>query len=351
MPNGPPKRAPLLRHPIAIGLALAIGIGLLTAFSTARAALFLGFAAILMASLMSFPVNLLTRWMPRGLAVVVTIVAMLALVTALIVVLVPTLSAEGERLTDHIAEAADRLQQWMQDTPAVTDGGKAIESTVRDRVREWIGTTMAQAVPASLGLVEGLLSAVVVLVLGAFFVHRPGSYRHGLLRLVPISWEDRAAQLWDAEVHALRHWVGGMLVSMAIMGTLTGLGLWIAGIDGWPLLAVLTFFGTFVPYAGAIATAIPGLVVGLAQSPAHFFYALLVYVGVHVTEGYIVQPMIMKRAVHLQPALLLFWQALMTGAFGVIGVIGATPLLVAVQVMVQNVYIEGYLGRVPEPVD
>jgi predicted PurR-regulated permease PerM len=193
------------------------------------------------------------------------------------------------------------------------------------------------------------MGVVVVLVLGAFLVHRPSSYRQGLLRLLPQAWEERCAMLLDQEAEALRHWVGGMLVSMTVMGTLAGLGLWLAGIHVWLLLAVLTFCGTFVPYAGAIASAVPGLVMGLAHSPAHFFYACGVYLGVHITEGYIVQPMIMKRTVELQPAMLLFWQALMGGAFGVLGVIVATPLLVTVQVLVRVVYVEGYLGKEPEP--
>jgi predicted PurR-regulated permease PerM len=46
-----------------------------------------------------------------------------------------------------------------------------------------------------------------------------------------------------------------------------------------------------------VSSAVPGLLVGLAQSPNHFFMALGVYVGVHVIEGYLVQPYVMRRAV------------------------------------------------------
>jgi predicted PurR-regulated permease PerM len=344
-----PRKSPLLRHPIAVGLVLTIGIGLLMAIGAAQVAFFLAFAAMLLASLMSFPVEWLSRWMPRGVAVLITVFLLLAIVAVLAAVSVRKLAAEGQGMIEHVSDAVARLQNWFEDhgQPADGNAGQAIAS-LRQRVDEWLANAAAKVVPAALTTVEAVFGAVVVLVLGAFIVHRPDVYRRGLLRLMPVKWEQRCAQVCDEEATALRRWIGGMLVSMTVMGALTGLGLWIAGIKVWLLLAVLTFFGTFVPYAGAIATAVPGLVMGLAQSSTHFFYALVVYLGVHIVEGYIVQPLIMKRAVHLQPALLLFWQSLIGAAFGVLGVMVATPLLVAVQVLVRLVYVEDYLGKEPE---
>ena len=95
-------------------------------------------------------------------------------------------------------------------------------------------------------------------------------------------------------------WITGSSIMAA--GGWTAIPMWVLGI--------LTFLGTFVPYVGAIASAVPGLIVGLAQSPMHFVYALLVYIGVHLVEGYMVSPYIMKRSVHLRPGWLLFWQLL-----------------------------------------
>ena len=114
--------------------------------------------------------------------------------------------------------------------------------------------------------------------------------------------------------------------------------------QGWVLLGLLTFFGTFVPYVGAVSSSVPGLLIGLGQSPNHFFMALAVYVGVHVIEGYLVQPVVMRRAVETNPALL-FFQALMGALFGLLGLIVATPLLTVLQIIVTTLWIEGRLHR------
>ena len=144
-------------------------------------------------------------------------------------------------------------------------------------------------------------------------------------------------------------WAGqrAILISMSIMGTLTAIGLRVAGVDGWATLALLTFLGTFIPYAGALASALPGLAVALADSPRRFGYALLVYLAVHFVEGYVVEPMVMKRAARLRPALLLFFQLLAGAVFGVLGVIVATPLLACAQVAVDYLYVERALGKRP----
>jgi len=143
----------------------------------------------------------------------------------------------------------------------------------------------------------------------------------------------------------LRRWVGGIVISMTLMGTLTAIGLATIGIEQWLLLGVLTFLATFVPYVGAIASSVPGILAGLAQSPRHFLLAIAVYVGVHLVEGYIVEPAVMRRAVEIRPALLLFGQGVFSAVFGLMGTVVATPLIVCGQILTDYLWVERRLGK------
>jgi predicted PurR-regulated permease PerM len=196
-----------------------------------------------------------------------------------------------------------------------------------------------------MGIVSALTAAILVFVLGLFLVNEPQTYRKGLRLLVPTRFEEPFDSSYEKVGTGLRKWVGGIVVSMTIMGTLTAAGLAIAGIKGWMVLGLLTFFGTFVPYVGALASAIPGLIVGASQDTTHLLAAAGVYLGVHLVEGYLVQPLIMKRAVHLQPALLLVWQGVFGAIFGLAGTIVATPMLVCVQILTQHLWVERRLGK------
>ena len=135
---------------------------------------------------------------------------------------------------------------------------------------------------------------------------------------------------------------------MLIMGLVCAIGLKLIGIQNWLLLGIITFFATFVPYVGAIASAVPGLLLGLAASPEKCLEAAGVYLIVHIVEGYVVQPLIMKRAVEIRPAVLLLWQLSIGAIFGVLGILIATPLLVCVQIAVGYLYIEKTLHKKSE---
>jgi predicted PurR-regulated permease PerM len=55
----------------------------------------------------------------------------------------------------------------------------------------------------------------------------------------------------------------------------------------------------------------------------------------------------MRRAVEANPALLLFFQAVMGVLFGLLGLIVATPLLTVLQIVVTTLWIEGRLHKTP----
>jgi len=100
-----------------------------------------------------------------------------------------------------------------------------------------------------------------------------------------------------------------------------------------------------VPYLGALVSAIPGLLIALSVDSTHFLLALGVYTAVHVTEGYFVEPLVMRSAVRVRPALLLSAQAAATAVFGVTGTMVATPLLVCAQELTAYLWIERRLGK------
>jgi predicted PurR-regulated permease PerM len=343
-------RAPLLRHPIIVGVALIVIYTVLSALLDAKEAWFMGFLAILMAVVFSFPVGLLSRVMPRGLAVICTLVTFLIGVAGMGLLAAPVISHQVKQLAVQVPEAASRLDDWFTEIHAKSGvsqmpQGNQLANRLKDRAAKAVEEVASMTVPAAFGALYGLSGAFLVLILGAFLVLQPDTYRRALRTLVPAHYNSVFDESWRRLGQGLRHWIGGILISMSIMGVFTATALKIAGIDDWFMLGVLTCAGTFIPYAGAIVTSVPGLILALAQSPRHLAYAMIVYLGVHIVEGYIVQPLVMKRAVELKPGTLLFWQLLMGSIFGLMGIVVATPLLVCAEMLVGYLYIERNLHK------
>jgi predicted PurR-regulated permease PerM len=334
-PGAPARRA----TPLRAGVALICFVAGLAAAWLAREVLLLAFLGVLIAVVFSFPVGWLSRVVPRGVATLLVLLAVLGLAALVGLLAAPAVSREFGELRDKLPQAIQRLRQ-------LTSGGGPAASAAQ-KAPEAVSKVSALAIPALVKFVSSVTAVVLVLVLGAFLVHQPDVYRRGLRALVPRGNEDVFDETWRRVGQGLRSWVGGILVSMAIMGSLTAVGLLLAGIHEWFLLGILTFLGTFVPYVGAIASAVPGILAGLAQSPRHALWALAVYLGIHLVEGYIVQPLVMRRAVDVKPALLLFGQGALGAVFGLLGTIVATPLLVCLQVLTDYLWVERRLNKQP----
>ena len=131
---------------------------------------------------------------------------------------------------------------------------------------------------------------------------------------------------------------------MTIVGVLSGLGLWLFGVPLALTLGLLAGLLTFIPYVGAIVSAIPAILMALLIDFSHAVYIVLLYVGIHIVEGYILSPLIQERTVYIPPMLMLSALTALTIILGIPGLIIATPLTAIVLVLIKKIYIEDILG-------
>jgi predicted PurR-regulated permease PerM len=73
-------------------------------------------------------------------------------------------------------------------------------------------------------------------------------------------------------------------------------------------------------------------------------YVALLYLAVQMVDGYVLTPLVERRSVELPPVLTITAQLLLGSAFGLIGVMLATPFTAAAMILVKMLYIEDVLG-------
>lgn len=195
----------------------------------------------------------------------------------------------------------------------------------------------------------GLADALLVLVGGIYLAAEPKLYRTGLLKLLPARGRPLAAEAIEDSANALKRWLKGRLVSMTIVGILTGVGLMLLGVPAALALAIVAFVLEFIPFIGPILSAVPAVLLAVAISPELALWTAGLYFLVQQVEGNIVEPLVQKRAVSLPPTLLLFAIVAATLLFGVPGVILAAPLTVVLFVLVKRLYVREALDT-PTPV-
>jgi predicted PurR-regulated permease PerM len=186
--------------------------------------------------------------------------------------------------------------------------------------------------------------AILVLVVALFLAADPAPYRRGLLRLVPPARRSRGAEVLDALDDGLWQWILGQSLAMLCVGVITAAGLLLLGIPLAFALGILAGLLNFIPYLGPILSGGPAVLIAFAQSPTDALYTLLLFVFLQSFEGYVLTPMLQRRAVSIPPALGILAIVGLGALFGAYGVLFATPLLLVVMVLVRMVYVEDALG-------
>jgi predicted PurR-regulated permease PerM len=191
---------------------------------------------------------------------------------------------------------------------------------------------------AASGAVWMVASIVMVVFIGVYLSVKPQLYTDLFLSFFELSLRRHIERLLQAIGSALRWWLAGQLIAMAAVGVITATGLLLIGAPMAISLAVVAALLTFVPYVGAVVSAVPAILLALTKSTEMAMYVMLVYFVAHVVEGYIVVPLIQHKFVYLPPAMILAMQFLMDLFAGVIGVTFATPLMVVAMVLIKTLY-------------
>lgn len=139
---------------------------------------------------------------------------------------------------------------------------------------------------------------------------------------------------------ALRGWLLGQVVSMSLVGVLTGIGLRLLGVPLVLSLSVLAGLPDFIPFIGPVIAAVPAVLMAATVGPSIALYTVLLYIVVQQIEGNVIQPLVQRWAVALPPALGLIAVVAFGTLFGVLGLVFAVPLAVALRALVQKLYVD-----------
>jgi predicted PurR-regulated permease PerM len=208
----------------------------------------------------------------------------------------------------------------------------------------WIASTLALIARSA---AQAVAYVFLVFFLAIYLAAQPDRYRQMCLRLLPPRRQAALSGVFDATGEILRRWLVGQLVVMAIIGVLSGFGLWLLGIESAIALGLIGGFLCFIPYVGAVVAAVPATLVALTQGPTYALSVIAMYAAVHFVEGNFITPFVQAEATSLPPVLSL----LSIVAFGVLlgpaSVLIAAPLTLFLMVVVELLYVEETLGKNP----
>lgn len=322
---------------VAVAL-LMVGLAMLLV-SLANVLLLL-FGATLIAVILRAIADPLSRWMPARAAVLVALLALAILFGIAAWLFGRQVAVQVTELREQLPQAWSHLQDKLGDSML----GQRILASIKSSAPDG-GDVWSRFGNFALTLGNALGNAVVALFAGVYLALQPTTYREGAAKLFPKERGDQVRAAFDNSGRALKLWLFGQLVSMSLVGVLTGVGLWLVGVPSALALGLIAGLAEFIPMAGPILSAVPGLLLALPAGTSTFLWALGVYVAVQQVESNLVTPLVEKRAVSIPPALTLFGILASGVLFGPLGVLLGAPIVVVAYVLVKQLWVRDALGH------
>jgi predicted PurR-regulated permease PerM len=325
-------------------LILAIIVAIVLLVRAAPAILTISLGGGYLALILSFPVRLLSRLMPRGMAILVTLMTLVTLLVVGVVIVVPALINQLTGLIESIPELAEEGDQLLRDAiRPLQERGMLSENT--DAVIEDLRTSaIERASLVAEGFLDNLLGTVtgifdiVVKAFGIIFVAiylliDARRMKAAFIRMAPTRYRRDAVVLWEDFGLSLSRYLGGLTISLLLQGILSGIALWLIGVPYPLLLGAWVSMTAIIPYLGAYLGAAPAVLLGFYQSPTIGILTIVLYIVIQQVESNILTPRIQGQAVRVHPIIVLLAVIAATEIDGLRGAIFAVPTLAVMRVL------------------
>lgn len=96
----------------------------------------------------------------------------------------------------------------------------------------------------------------------------------------------------------------------------------------------------FIPNFGPLIAMIPAVLVAFMQGPSTAAIVAGMYILIQVIESNFITPMVQQKLISIPPALIISSQLLISPLTGGWGLVLATPLMLIIMILVQELYIK-----------
>lgn len=312
---------------------MAIGAVVLAVAERMVGTLILLIAAGLMSYLIYPLVLVLQRFMPRFLAIVVVYLVGLSALSFLLYNMVASVI---DQLTSFVLnfqyllspQGQAQLQPFIETLNKLGISQDQLTAFGQQTVNQLQGL-ISQIIPVLSGIINFLISAIVVAVLSIYFLLDGGRIVRWLRYQTPIAQRENINFLMTTVNQTIGGYFRGLLILATIAGVSTGIMLALLGVPYAILLAVVVFAFLFIPVIGGV---ISGSLCIILSLPQGWVTALIVTIFVillqQVLIGQILTPRILGDAVKIHPivAILALFAGIELLGIGLLGGFLAVPL-------------------------
>jgi predicted PurR-regulated permease PerM len=298
------------------------------------------------ALILSFPVRLLQRWMPRGVAILVVVSSTILMAVIGVAILIPFAINEISGFVEQMPEIADSLEQqardvlmefyrrgWMDQHPDTVI--ENVQGNLLERGEEIASTLLTNAVETLTRSFSIAITTFGVIFVATYLLIDIPRFKEKFVLSFSPAYRLDAAQLWTTVGESLSRYLAGLMISILIQGAMATIGLTLIGVPYAIVLGVWMSATAILPYVGAFLGAIPAILVALTISWESALLVAGLYILINQVEGNFITPKIQGTAVRVHPLLIFVSVIGGTQIAGFLGAVLAVPTLAVVRVLTE----------------
>ena len=279
------------------------------------------------------------RVMRPGAAAALSLAALIAALLAVSWLLIPAVLAQAADLVRALPSTLEALRAVSERALAWAREAGLGEIALPQVDLSGAGDGLLRFAAGTVTFAGGVANAVSQLSMAAVLsVFLLIDRRRLLLRMelaVPSRFRGMAVRMGAAAQREVRLYLRAQATVSLAVGALSALGLWLAGVRSSLVLGLLIGLFNLIPYFGPVLGAIPALAAALTSGWQTALFAACALIVIQQLDGMLISPRIMGSITGLSPAAVLV--AVFAGgcAFGIVGMLAATPVMMVARTCVR----------------
>ncbi len=313
-------------------------------------------------------VNLLQRVkIPRSVGSALVLVLVIAVITGLVLMLVPLVSTQVAGLVLRLPAYIGDLQHLVQDfAPQLNEWlgperAAQLEASLADMIGtgiEWAGTLAAQIAQSGFGVLNTLVVLFITPVVAFYLLLDWDGMVKRVDTLLPRQHRDEIHGVLGQIDRAMAGWLRGQGSVIVVLCIYYCTALWLVGLDFGIAIGLIGGILSFVPYVGFLIGFALSMTIAVVQFWPDMWVRLIIVLGIYIIgqflEGNILVPNLVGQSININPVWLMFALFAFGLLFGFVGLLLAVPLTAIAGVLIRyalHKYQESslYLGEtIPE---
>lgn len=281
------------------------------------------FVAIILMSALEPLVNFFNKLkIPRALGIAITYIIIIAIIVLILAAVLPPLVEQSSRL---IVTLPPLLGQVFN-----------ITNIDRSVFQSELTALSRNVFSITLSLFDNFLTIIFLLVVTFYLLMERSNLENRISSLF-IGNENRARKLIIDIQEKLGSWLRGQLFLSIIIGVLSFIGLTALNIPYALPLSLTAGIMEVIPVIGPIISSLPAILVALTISPVLGLGVAIMYFVIQQLENHLIVPQVMKKAVGLNPLVVILTIAVGSRLLGLSGTLLAVPMAAVLQILATEV--------------